>query len=97
LPLDPSAWTVRARCTDYRTHLEKSEMSRVLHTERKFSNFFISYMLTRNIEADLVDQLFNSIEKRLARALVLLAQCGKDDRKRRTAYTSYDNWVSSGY
>jgi CRP/FNR family transcriptional regulator, cyclic AMP receptor protein len=62
--------------------IEKSEMLRVLHAEHEFSDRFISYMLTRNIriEADLVDQLFNSTEKRLARALLLLAQYGKDDR-----------------
>ena len=56
--------------------IEKKEMIRVLHEEHKFSDRFISYMLTRNIrvEEDLVDQLFNSIEKRLARALLLLAR-----------------------
>ena len=62
--------------------IEKDEMIRVLHTEHEFSDRFISYMLTRNIriEADLVDQLFNSTEKRLARALLLLARYGKDDQ-----------------
>ncbi len=62
--------------------IERSEMIRVLHEEREFSDRFIAYMLTRNIriEADLVDQLFNSTEKRLARALLLLAQFGKDDQ-----------------
>jgi CRP/FNR family cyclic AMP-dependent transcriptional regulator len=56
--------------------IEKKEMIRVLHAEHEFSDRFIAYMLTRNIriEADLVDQLFNSTEKRLARALLLLAQ-----------------------
>jgi len=65
--------------------IEKEEMMRVLHTEHEFSDRFITYMLTRNIriEADLVDQLFNSTEKRLARALLLLAQYGKDDQPRR--------------
>ena len=60
----------------------KKEMIRVLHEEHEFSDRFIAYMLTRNIriEADLVDQLFNSTEKRLARALLLLAQYGKDDQ-----------------
>jgi len=60
--------------------IEKKEMIRVLHTEHKLSNRFISYMLARNIriEADLVDQLFNSIEKRLARTLLLLARYGKE-------------------
>ena len=62
--------------------IEKNEMIRVLHAEHEFSDRFISYMLTRNlrIEADLVDQLFNSTEKRLARALLLLARYGMDDR-----------------
>ncbi len=62
--------------------IEKDEMIRVLHTEHEFSDRFISYMLVRNIhiEADLVDQLFNSTEKRLARALLLLARYGKDDQ-----------------
>ena len=62
--------------------IEKREMIRALHTEHEFSDRFISYMLTRNIrvEADLVDQLFNSTEKRLARALLLLARYGKDDQ-----------------
>ena len=53
-------------------------MVRVLHAEHAFSDRFISYMLSRNIrvEEDLVDQLFNSTEKRLARALLLLANYG---------------------
>jgi CRP-like cAMP-binding protein len=59
--------------------IEKKEMVRVLHTEHALSDRFISYMLTRNIriEEDLVDQLFNSSEKRLARTLLLLARYGK--------------------
>jgi CRP-like cAMP-binding protein len=58
--------------------IEKHEMIRVLHAEHEFADRFISYMLARNmrIEADLVDQLFNSTEKRLARALLLLARYG---------------------
>jgi CRP/FNR family transcriptional regulator, cyclic AMP receptor protein len=58
--------------------IEKSEMIRVLHEEHEFSDRFIAYMLTRNIrvEEDLVDQLFNSSEKRLARTLLLLARYG---------------------
>jgi CRP/FNR family transcriptional regulator, cyclic AMP receptor protein len=62
--------------------IEKDEMIRVLHAEHEFSDRFISYMLTRNIriEADLVDQLFNSTEKRLARALLLLARYGEDNQ-----------------
>jgi len=68
--------------------IEKNEMSRVLRVEHKFSDLFISYMLARNIriEADLVDQLFNSVEKRLARALLLLAQYGKDDQPQRVLH-----------
>ncbi|MEP6916065.1 MAG: Crp/Fnr family transcriptional regulator [Acidobacteriota bacterium] len=58
--------------------IEKAAMIRLLHEEPTFSDRFISYMLTRNmrIEADLVDQLFNSSEKRLARTLLLLARYG---------------------
>jgi CRP/FNR family transcriptional regulator, cyclic AMP receptor protein len=62
--------------------LEKSAMVRVLHEEPTFSEMFISHLLARTIrvEADLVDQLFNSSEKRLARALLLLANFGKEGR-----------------
>src|SRR6202790_3699519 len=62
--------------------IEKKEMIRVLHTERAFSDRFLAYMLSRNIriEEDLVDQLFNSSEKRLARPLLLLARYGKQDK-----------------
>jgi CRP/FNR family cyclic AMP-dependent transcriptional regulator len=62
--------------------IEKNEMIRVLHEEHEFSDRFISYMLGRNIriEEDLVDQLFNSTEKRLARTLLLLARYGKQDQ-----------------
>ena len=58
--------------------IEKNEMIRVLHREHEFSDRFIVYMLARNIrvEEDLVDQLFNSTEKRLARTLLLLARYG---------------------
>src|SRR6202163_435493 len=61
--------------------IEKEEMIRVLHAERAFSDRFIIYMLERNvrIEEDLIDQLFNSSEKRLARTLLLLARYGKQD------------------
>jgi CRP-like cAMP-binding protein len=60
----------------------KKEMTRVLHAERLLSDRFITYMLARKsrIEADLVDQLFNSTEKRLARTLLLLARYGKEER-----------------
>ena len=62
--------------------IEKKEMIRVLHSEHAFSDRFISYMLSRNIrvEEDLVDQLFNSSEKRLARTLLLLARYGEEDK-----------------
>jgi CRP/FNR family cyclic AMP-dependent transcriptional regulator len=65
--------------------IEKNEMIRVLHDEHAFSDRFISYMLSRNIrvEEDLVDQLFNSSEKRLARTLLLLARYGKEDKPQR--------------
>ena len=65
--------------------IEKKEMVRVLHVEHEFSDRFISYMLSRNIriEEDLVDQLFNSSEKRLARTLLLLARYGKEDKPQR--------------
>jgi CRP/FNR family transcriptional regulator, cyclic AMP receptor protein len=60
----------------------KDEMVRLLKEEPEFSNRFIEYMLYRNIriEEDLVDQLFNSSEKRLARTLLLLARYGKEDK-----------------
>jgi CRP/FNR family cyclic AMP-dependent transcriptional regulator len=65
--------------------IEKIEMIRVLHSEHEFSDRFIAYMLARNIrvEEDLIDQLFNSSEKRLARTLLLLARYGApgDPRK----------------
>jgi CRP/FNR family transcriptional regulator, cyclic AMP receptor protein len=60
--------------------IEKSEMFKVLHEQHDLSDRFIKFMLTRNIriEEDLVDQLFNSSEKRLARTLLLLARYGKE-------------------
>jgi CRP-like cAMP-binding protein len=59
--------------------IEKAAMTRLLHEEPTFADRFIAFMLTRNmrIEADLVDQLFNSSEKRLARTLLLLARYGQ--------------------
>jgi CRP-like cAMP-binding protein len=62
--------------------IEKDEMLRVLHAEHALSDRFITYMLARNIrvEADLIDQLFNSTEKRLARTLLLLARYGQEDQ-----------------
>ena len=60
--------------------IEKSVMMQALHREHKMSDMFVSYLLARNIryEEDLVDQLFNSSEKRLARILLLLARFGKE-------------------
>jgi CRP/FNR family transcriptional regulator, cyclic AMP receptor protein len=62
--------------------LEKAAVVRVLHDEPTFSEMFVAHLLARNIrvEEDLVDQLFNSSEKRLARALLLLANFGKEGR-----------------
>ncbi|HLW55081.1 MAG TPA: Crp/Fnr family transcriptional regulator [Candidatus Angelobacter sp.] len=60
--------------------IERTEMVRALHEQHALSDIFVSYLLARNlrVQEDLVDQLFNSSEKRLARALLLLAQFGKD-------------------
>lgn len=65
--------------------IENKEMFHVLHAESAFSDRFITYMLQRNvrIEEDLIDQLFNSSEKRLARTLLLLARYGKQDKPQR--------------
>lgn len=65
--------------------IAKKKMIRALHAEHLLSDRFITYMLERNIrvEADLVDQLFNSTEKRLARTLLLLAHYGKEDQPQR--------------
>jgi CRP-like cAMP-binding protein len=62
----------------------KDEMTRVLHAEHQLADRFIRHMLARNIrvEADLVDQLFNSTEKRLARTLLLLARYGGEEPER---------------
>jgi CRP/FNR family cyclic AMP-dependent transcriptional regulator len=62
--------------------IDKKSMMDVIHRERAFSDMFVAYLLTRNIryEEDLVDQLFNSSEKRLARILLLLAHFGKDGK-----------------
>jgi len=62
--------------------LDKAMIARVLHDEPKFSDMFMSYLLTRTVrvEADLVDQLFNSSEKRLARLLLLMANFAKEGR-----------------
>jgi len=73
-----SSATAMTDCSVMR--IEKKTMMRVLHEERDLADIFVAYLLTRNIryEADLVDQLFNSSEKRLARALLMLAHFGKE-------------------
>jgi CRP/FNR family transcriptional regulator, cyclic AMP receptor protein len=65
--------------------IRKQAMVRALHEQQELSDFFVSYLVSRNIryEEDLVDQLFNSSEKRLARILLLLANFGKEDRRQR--------------
>jgi CRP-like cAMP-binding protein len=65
--------------------VQKQEMAVRLHDHPTFSDRFLSHMLTRNIriEEDLIDQLFNSSEKRLARALLLLARYGEEERPQR--------------
>jgi CRP/FNR family transcriptional regulator, cyclic AMP receptor protein len=65
--------------------IDKKEMQHVLHEQHDLSDLFINFVLTRNIrvEEDLVDQLFNSTEKRLARTLLLLARYGKQDQPQR--------------
>jgi CRP/FNR family transcriptional regulator, cyclic AMP receptor protein len=72
--------TAMTDCTVMR--IDKSTMMDVIHRERAFSDIFVAFLLTRNIryEEDLVDQLFNSSEKRLARVLLLLAHFGKDGK-----------------
>ena len=63
--------------------IEKAAMLQVLHAEPAFSELFMAYLLSRNsrIEADLIDHLFNSSEKRLARVLLLLAHFGKEGKE----------------
>jgi CRP/FNR family cyclic AMP-dependent transcriptional regulator len=65
--------------------IDKNELLRVLHTEHELSDYFITYILSHNIrvEEDLIDQLFNSSEKRLARTLLLLARYGKQEQPER--------------
>jgi CRP/FNR family transcriptional regulator, cyclic AMP receptor protein len=74
--------TATAMTDSVTVRLEKPEMIRVLHEEPSFSEQFLHYVLSRNIsiEEDLVDHLFNSSEKRLARVLLLLANFGKDGK-----------------
>jgi CRP-like cAMP-binding protein len=76
-PLRMTAATAMTDCDLLR--IEKKAMMQALHREHALSDMFVAYLLTRNIryEEDLVDQLFNSSEKRLARVLLLLARFGK--------------------
>ena len=69
--------TAITACTAHK--IEREEMIRVMHEEHSFSDLFLSFLLARSmrIQADLVDQLFNSSEKRLARILLLMAEFGK--------------------
>jgi CRP/FNR family cyclic AMP-dependent transcriptional regulator len=62
--------------------INKKEMARALHEQHALSDIFVAYLLSRNrrVQEDLVDQLFNSSEKRLARTLLLLAHFGKEER-----------------
>jgi CRP-like cAMP-binding protein len=79
-PIRMASATALSECSIIR--LEKPSMIRVLHDEPTFSELFVSHLLLRTIriEEDLVDQLFNSSEKRLARVLLLLANFGKEGR-----------------
>ena len=79
-PLRLATATAMSECLIVR--LAKSAMIRMLHDEPTFSELFVAHLLSRNIrvEADLVDQLFNSSEKRLARVLLLLANFGKEGK-----------------
>ena len=79
--------------------IERKQMARVLHQEHSFSDLFVRYLLSRNnrIQADLVDQLFSSSEKRLARILLLLAHFGKNgrpaaDSENQPGNTGRDDW-----
>jgi CRP/FNR family transcriptional regulator, cyclic AMP receptor protein len=79
-PVHVSSAVAMTDCTCAR--IEKSRMSRMLHEQHEISELFVTHLLSRNIryEEDLVDQLFNSSEKRLARILLLLAHFGKEGR-----------------
>ena len=72
--------TAKAMTEGQVVRVSRTEMLRVLHAEPTFSELFMTYLLTRNsrVEEDLVDQLFNSSEKRLARTLLLLANFGQE-------------------
>jgi CRP-like cAMP-binding protein len=75
--------TAISKCSVLR--IRRQEITRKLHSDEKFADSFVSHILKRNarMEEDLIDQLFNSTEKRLARALLLLAQYGKNHGPRR--------------
>jgi CRP-like cAMP-binding protein len=75
--------TAMSECSILR--IRRQEITRKLHSDQSFSDSFVSHILKRNarMEEDLIDQLFNSTEKRLARALLLLAQYGKNQGPRR--------------
>jgi CRP/FNR family transcriptional regulator, cyclic AMP receptor protein len=77
-PLRVASGTAITACVLLR--IERKEMIRALHQEPAFSDIFVSHLLSRNarVQEDLIDHLFNSSEKRLARVLLLLSQFGKD-------------------
>src|SRR5678809_1059556 len=77
--------TARAMVESEIMRVGKAEMIRVLHAEPAFGELFTAHLLTRNsrVEADLVDQLFNSSEKRLARTLLMLARYGQENPQRK--------------
>jgi len=79
-PLRLATATTITECSILR--IEKSRMERTLHEEHGFSDMFVRYVVERHnhTQADLVDQLFNSSEKRLARALLILSRVGKKDK-----------------
>ena len=79
-PLRLSTISAMTECVIVR--MRKADITRVIHEEPAFAELFISHLLSRNnrVEEDLVDQLFNSSEKRLARTLLLLANFGKEGR-----------------
>src|SRR5438105_14649879 len=79
-PLRLSTVSAMTECVIVR--ITKADITRVIHEEPAFAELFIAHLLARNlrVEADLVDQLFNSSEKRLARILLLLANFGKESR-----------------
>ncbi|MGA7851695.1 MAG: Crp/Fnr family transcriptional regulator [Candidatus Acidiferrales bacterium] len=83
LPMRMTTATAITKCSVLK--IEKSEMLRTLHAEHRFSDLFVTYMVGRHhrTQSDLVDQLFNSSEKRLARALLMLTRFGKEGTSER--------------